>query len=249
MFHNRPYLKKFVIITALVLVSCLVSCIGLKTGRFTIIDTGGAIAAIGQQKANLRKEPLPAGKETLGYNKDLDYHYRVWKKGENYIVSIPVAYAPARYSVFEHHCGHGHRQRPHTLQTTLPRERYTDEELMDYPLEHIYAEISEQRYRSLLKQRKFRTHLIPDDTLRDESVLNGAELVLDIHGKEAGAPSPMHPDLTGTVDPDRLPRRRAWYNQCLRPISWVAEVVDIPLSLIATPIGWVADAIYEPLAN
>ena len=43
--------------------------------------------------------------------------------------------------------------------------------------------------------------------------------------------------------------RRTWYNQCLRPISWVAEVADIPLSLIATPIGWVVDAIYEPLAN
>lgn len=247
MFQNKPYLKKLIIITALVLTSGLVSCIGLKTGRFTIIDTGGAIAAIGQQKANLRKEPLPVGKETLAYNKDLDYHYRVWKKGENYIVSIPVAYAPARYSVFEHYCGH--RLRPHTLQTTLPRERYTDEELMDYPLEHIYAEISEQRYRSLFKQRKLRKHLIPDDTLRDESVLNGAKLVLDIHGKEAGTPSPMRPYLTSNVDPNRLPRRRAWYNQCLRPVSWVAEVVDIPLSLIATPIGWVADAIYEPLAN
>lgn len=243
MIQNKPYLKKLIIITALVLVSCLVSCIGLKTGRFTIIDTGGAIAAIGQQKANLRKEPLPAGKETLAYNKGLDYHYRVWKKGENYIVGIPVAYVPARYSVLVHRCGL--EKRPHTLQTELPRERYTDEERMDYPLELVYAEISEQRYRSLFKQRKWRRHLIPDDTLRDESVLNGAKLVLDIHGKEAG----MHPNLTSNVDPDRLPRRRAWYNQCLRPVSWVAEVVDIPLSLIATPIGWLADAIYEPLAN
>jgi hypothetical protein len=31
------------------------------------------------------------------------------------------------------------------------------------------------------------------------------------------------------------------------PLSWAAEVVDIPLTIVATPIGWVVDAIYEPI--
>lgn len=29
----------------------------------------------------------------------------------------------------------------------------------------------------------------------------------------------------------------------------MAEVVDVPLTIVATPIGWVVDAIYEPLHN
>ena len=45
------------------------------------------------------------------------------------------------------------------------------------------------------------------------------------------------------------PPRRTWYNYCLMPLSWVGEVADIPLSLIATPVGWLVDAVYEPIAN
>ena len=65
--NNRKLLKK-VIICFSILLSCVpVSCI---SGRATIIDTGGAIAAIGQQQAQLREEALPEGKQSTGNNKD-----------------------------------------------------------------------------------------------------------------------------------------------------------------------------------
>lgn len=35
----------------------------------------------------------------------------------------------------------------------------------------------------------------------------------------------------------------------LRPVSCLAYIADIPLSIVATPIGWLVDAIYEPFHN
>ncbi len=43
--------------------------------------------------------------------------------------------------------------------------------------------------------------------------------------------------------------RRTCKNYILRPVSWLAYVADIPLTIVATPIGWLVDAIYEPLHN
>lgn len=244
--NNRKLLKK-VIICFSILLSCVpVSCI---SGRATIIDTGGAIAAIGQQQAQLREEALPEGKQSTGNNKDSDFHYRVWKKGEHYIVDIPVSYAPARYSVLNHICRSSHKSDYKNLECSIPKPHFSQDELADYPTEHLYAELSEFRYKQLFRMSKIRLHSLPDDCLRESPDLSDAELVLDIHGYDFGTREPLHPLFRTHIRPDCLPRRRTWYNQCLRPVSWVAEVVDIPLSLIATPVGWLVDAVYEPLAN
>ena len=37
-----------------------------------------------------------------------------------------------------------------------------------------------------------------------------------------------------------VPDRCTWYHYCLTPISIGAHILDIPLSIIATPIGWLA---------
>ena len=246
---NRKLLKKVNICFSILLYCGIVISIGLYTGRFTIIDTGGAIAAIGQQHAQLREEPLPEGKQSIGNNHDSDFHYRVWKKGEHYIVDIPISYAPARYSVLNHICGFGHSSDYKNLECGIPKEHYSQDELAVYPTEHLYAELTEGQYERLFKISKIRSHRLPDDCLRESPDLHNAEQVLDIHGYDVGTRKPRHPLFRTHIEPAGLPRQRTWYNQCLRPVSWVAEVVDIPLSLIATPIGWVVDAVYEPIAN
>ena len=38
-------------------------------------------------------------------------------------------------------------------------------------------------------------------------------------------------------------------NYILRPVSSLAYIADIPLTIVATPIGWLVDAIYEPFHN
>ena len=40
----------------------------------------------GIKEAQLREEALPEGKQSIGNNHNSDFHYRVWKKGEHYIV-------------------------------------------------------------------------------------------------------------------------------------------------------------------
>ena len=53
----------------------------------------------------------------------------------------------------------------------------------------------------------------------------------------------------GKIRTHSISPRRTRRNYILRPVSWLAYVADIPLTIVATPIGWLVDAIYEPLHN
>lgn len=85
---------------------------------------------------------------------------------------------------------------------------------------------------------------------RDVRILPAAEVDLSHAVLLSDGYGEQHPMRRIWRNSENLPSpRRTWYNRCLMPLSWAAEAVDIPLSLIATPIGWIADAIYEPLNN
>ena len=51
-----------------------------------------------------------------------------------------------------------------------------------------------------------------------------------------------HKRLTmGTVQKlvrSHFPEQRSGLNTALQPVRWVAEVADVPLSIVATPINW-----------
>lgn len=252
--NKPPHHRTLVLIAGLLAVIGMEGCISLSTGRATLIDSGGAIANIGQQRPQLRAEslaPQEQGKETHAI------HYRVWKKGEHYIVQLPVSYAPVRYTTFAHFCGHN-SFRKNTLEFHFPHNYYSDEELNQYPVEYFYATLTERQYRQLCRKNKRIKSSGRDNPFHGATILSaaeidlsGAELVLDRHGEhimvQTGVTSP---NLRFWWVPERyLAPRRSWYNYCLMPLSWIGEVADIPLTIIATPIGWLADAIYEPLAN
>ena len=240
--NKRQILRKAAYMAALLVLIGLESCISLYTGRATLIDTGGAIANVGQERPHLHPERQAVGKSDYGF------HYRVLKKGEKYIVEIPVAYAPVRYSVLLHttrYYGPEHK----SLRCELPSEQFTQEELRAYPAEYLYAELDKMTYRRLCAMHKLRGHRIPKNSLTSNPDLSNAELIVDVHGYPLDGAAPGHPTLRGNIDPHRMPARRTWYNYCLMPLSWVGEVADIPLSLIATPVGWLVDAVYEPIAN
>ena len=236
-------LKRIGICSAILLSSLLGSCISLYTGRATIIDTGGAIANVGQQRPRLRPELPPRPKNESDYQ----LHYRTWKKGDRYIVELPVCYAPANHSVLVHWAGHD-TWRKKTLDGESPK-RYSDAELAQFPVEYYYAELTAEQYKEMWRLDKrikrprnsiFRH--VPIFTA-DNTNLSGAIPHKDFYNH----PSDMYKIWS---DSQNIPApRRTWYNQCLRPVSWVAEVADIPLTIVATPIGWVVDAIYEQLAN
>ena len=244
---KRPILRRIATAAALLLCCGMGSCIGMCTGHYTIIDLGGAIDNLGKETPHLREEPCIS---TLGDTPfpPTDFHYRVWKKDDTYYVQLPLAYLPAAESVFIHCCGFGKKK---TLAYTWPDE-VTQEDIQAAPPEHFIAILSKEQYADACKWIKFDFSLLGKKLAgRSHKVLpmnqvnlTGAEMILDCHPATAFT---QRPQLCRVAK--EAPTKRAWYNYTLMPLSWAAEVVDIPLTLIATPIGWLADAIYEPLAN
>lgn len=235
-------LRIVICLVSIFLTLLLEGCISLYTSRATIIDTGGAIANIGQQRPRLRTESERKSESSP------TLHYRVWKKGEHYIVQLPVSYVPTRYSMVVHFAGKNTWRRT-TLNGEFPSPRYSDAELEQYPIEYYSAELTAEQYHELFQKRRQMKEpsrgVFENVRIRpfSEIDLTGAELVRD-------KSSDHFPFMRLWRGSNELPPpRRTWYNRCLMPLSWTAEVVDIPLSAIATPIGWVVDAIYEPMNN
>lgn len=218
--------------------------IGIGTGRFTLVDLGGALAEPGQLVPTIRYE-----------GEHSNYHTRLWKKGENYVVEIPIAYVPARYPILIHETPDW-RNRPEE-RPTLDCALYCRDEVepAQYPEELYYAELTLPQLITLVRKHKIayppalkNVKLIPasqynlgDATLLYDNQVDKELNLPDLKGQKM---------MSGRIQlhklrVQRLPSRRSWYNRCLQPLSWCAEVVDIPLSMLATPIGWLADAIYE----
>lgn len=243
----RSIFRKLSIAAAIFMLSGMISCIGMCTGHYTIIDLGGAIDNLGKQNPHLRQEACIATSGDTQYP-TTDYHYRVWQKDGLYYVQLPLAYLPADESVFIHCCGFGKKK---TLAYTWPDE-VTQEDIQAAPLEHFIAILSKEQYADACKWIKFDFSLLGKKLAgRSHKVLpmnqvnlTGAEMILDSHSATAFT---QRPQLCRVAK--EAPTKRTWYNYTLMPLSWAAEVVDIPLTLIATPIGWLADAVYEPLAN
>lgn len=235
-------LKITIYVVCLLSVFLLEGCISLYTGRFTVIDTGGALSTIGREEPELhytyRSEHRPNN----------IVHNKVWKKGDSYIVQIPIAYAPARESIIVH--GRGWENTPNTWR--WPDSRRRAAESAGTPVEYYYALMNEQQYRRLTIRLKriTREHERPFYQVpvypASEIDLSGAELVLDSE-TSLKKNDVRTPHLAFWRAEEQVPDRRAWYNYPIMPLSWAAEVVDIPLTIVATPIGWLVDAIYEPL--
>lgn len=229
-------------VVCLLAVFLLEGCVSLYTGRYTVIDTGGAISTVGREEPGLLYTYRPEHRPSY------IVHNKVWKKGNTYIVQIPVTYAPARETFILH--GRGWKNTPSTWRWPDSRRRAADS--AGAPVEYYYALMDETQYRRLTIRLKriTREHERPFYQVpihpAAEIDLSGAELVLDSRAslKKNDLRTP-HLDFWRAEE--QVPDRRAWYNYCLMPLSWAAEVVDIPLTIIATPIGWLVDAIYEPL--
>ena len=231
----------FAMLGILLLSLGLEGCISLYTGRYTVIDTGGAISTIGREEAKLLYTHRPE------HRPNYIVHNKVWKKGDTYIVQIPITYAPASETFILH--GRGWHNTPDQWRWPDMQQRKTDS--AGAPVEYYYALMDEKQYRRLTVRlmRITREHHKPFYQVpvipAAETDLSGAELVLD--SKASLKKNDLRtPQLEFWRAEKQVPNRRAWYNYPLMPLSWAAEVVDIPLTIIATPIGWVVDAIYEP---
>lgn len=233
-------------ISCLILSFLLEGCISLYTGRWTSVNLGGALNNVEHKR--------PCKQQVLDDKGQWRYHTRVWKKGERYIVEVPVAFVPFNPPLIEHSAGHRRAEKSLDNRYWGPSE----EEIAQYPTELYYADLSHRQFKHLCKPRKSDLFRNPFPGVKltpaSEMDFSGATLILDTNGANVSVKNEEMnqfsriPNLL-IIRTHSIPPRRSTLNYCLQPICWVAEVVDIPLTLIATPIGWVVDAIYEPLHN
>ncbi len=234
------------IIEAALLLLLLVICISIGMGRFTIINLSSFLADAGHMRPVLRYEQQSERTRPPT---------RILKKGELYVVEVPIAFIPARDPVFIHETPQ------HPNRNTLQCILYSREEMQPrhFPEELYYAELTAGQLACLVQRDKIyqppalaQVRLVPADLYnlsetiliydsREDDLLNLPE-IQDKYGNELRGKPLLHRLRTQSI-----PSRRTTYNYCLLPLSWCVELVDIPLSLLATPIGWLADAIYEPL--
>lgn len=238
--------RTFCLLSVLLLTGTLSSC--MMPYRYTSIDLGAAIDNFGRQNAYVRDELCPEEQAGNGRPR-YETRYRVWKKDGLYYVLLPLAYLPANDTVFSHCCSYHTRRQ--TLACRWPEGYPNEADILAAPVEYYVGILTPAQYADACRWRKFYTRwdcrlgaesheVVP----LEEVNLADAELILDAHPATVFGPRPQLSRVA-----NQAPIRRTWYNQCLRPVGWVAEVVDIPLTLIATPIGWLVDAVYEPLKN
>ena len=212
-----PHLRRVCTVLATALVGALISCTAVRKGNVTIVDLGGAVNNIGLAEPHFSAP-------------DSDIRIRVWKKDERYLIQLPITYLPAR-SPLIYNTRHTKRRSIAELQ----------QELRSYPTEYFYAEMAAHTYRQLLRIRKY----VRTKDLRNIRILtaDGVSLadwepLLDVHGNEPAPQGVPHIHFYRSSFP--VPDRCTWYHYGLTPISIGAHILDIPLSIIATPIGWLA---------
>lgn len=217
------------------------SCSAILTGRWTAVNLGGALENVGMEHPHKQKMKAADGQWA--------YPRRVWRKENRYIVEVPIAFVPLHPPVIEHNAGH--RGNRNTLENRYwgPAEK----EIAAHPTELYYAELWPHQYRTICKRYKLRPS-IPNLKLipAAEADFTGATLIYAGHGsttsvdlREEGEGLPRF----GNISTRSIPPRRTERNRQLQPLCRVLDIIDIPLTIIATPIGWVCDAIYEPLHN
>lgn len=203
----------------------------------TIVDMGGALDEIGKQ------EPVPQQIKRTGKPMPLLGNYEdaptpAWRKGDTYYIQLPVAYVPAKDWIFHHFS-------PKLLHNVFEYPQcLTKEEISHYPTEYYYAVLTKEQFTEAGRHPKIEVkggrmrNMVYDIVPAAQVDLRGAEKLT--------ACASRFPDR---ILQDRLPERRTTGNQWRRPLVFVLDIADIPLSVAATPIGWVANVVLCPFVR
>ena len=230
---TMPTIPRILATTAL----CL-AAMGLSSCA-TVIDTGSTLDNVGKQAPDrllvkedswLKEAPLVA-----------------WKKGEAYYVELSVAYIPASI-----------RNQDFLICNISPLRSHREFRYPDFDgsykfradlqntKEVFYAVLTEEQFRlACTGYGKWETPPLARESFpllaAADVNLNGAERLPEEYSRrlENGA----------SVMLDRLPVHRTLGNQLRRPLTWVLDVADIPLSYAATPVWELVNLIYYPFSK
>lgn len=128
--------------------------------------------------------------------------------GRQYL-RLRVRYLPARAKYFHCFMAGGCPVEPFE-RFYLPREHPAKTEIW-------YAEVEDDRFCSITRMIPAAEFSVKDTTCRLVPLPDYRQQMLVCHN---------------------LPDRRSGLNTAVQPLRWVAEVADVPLSIIATPVNW-----------
>lgn len=204
----------------------------------TVIDTGSALDSIGKQSAS----HLLIAKEKRDFYIHLEEApISVFKLGATYYVKLPVSFIPANicndaYLVYNTGVFVG-REKDFTCPSERKDLQHTSHKYQTHP-ETFYAVLTEEQFRLAcqpwdkfdtppIKNESFPIIPASDINLNNAQIVNIQNLCIDTRHMIC-----------------KIPSRRTWGNHFRRPLVWVLDVVDIPLSVAASPIGWLARLLY-----
>lgn len=190
------------------ILSICIICLVAVLSSCTIVDTGSAVNNIGRY--------IPVDEKRIHVPKthpDKAPRYTVYTLGELSYIKLGVCYLSAKNKWFHccqiAGCPYELYKRFYNSPSILPS------------LEYYYAEISTKNLRNnnLMHTKR----LIPEK---------------DFNPKNARRSTITIEHTAQRIISINLPERLSSTNTAVQPIRWIAEVADVPLSIIATPINW-----------
>ena len=233
---TMPPFSRILATTAL----CL-AAVGLSSCT-TVIDTGSMLDNVGKE------EPSRLLKEEK--NKYVTWHQETpmvaWKKGDTYYVELPVAYIPA---------GIQYRDYLVCNESLLRREQFFYPEVECSPASIATCQKQKEIFYAVLTAEQFRkacTGYAKWETppLAGESfpVLPAASVNME-GAERLSAEYSRSLETSAPILLRRVPVRRTLGNQLRRPLTWVLDTADIPLTIAASPVGWLVNLIYYPFSK
>lgn len=198
----------------------------------TIVDLGGALDEAGKQEATIQQVKQAKKCELLA-DQYCDAPSPAWKKGDRYYIRLAVAYVPAQDWILLH-------INPLLPDTMSLPGKLSGKTISNYPTEFYYAVLNEQQFKKICT--KYRRIKAP--RMDGEHYLILPEKDVDLTGAEKLTDNATR--CPAQLLKNRLPVNRSTGNRLRRPLVFVLDVADIPLTVAATPIGWVVDAITWP---
>jgi len=208
----------------------------------TLIDSGSMLDNVGKQEPSRLLE--------VENNRYSSWHKEsplvAWKKGDTYYVEIPVAYIPA---------GIRHRDSLIWNISLLRNEQFfypdTDNSAkiisgLQKKKEVFYAVLTEEQFRlACTGYGKWETPPLAGESF---PVLPASDVHL-VGAERLPAEYSRRLKNGANIILDRLPARRTLGNQFRRPLSWILDTADIPLTIAAAPVGWLVNFIYYPFSK
>ena len=202
----------------------------------TVVNTGGFSDSIGHERPEVVQPPG----QTIPWQME-NSRFETWRKGNFYYVKLPVVYAREHEFLlldFNIMPWMSHREWEYP---EYDRQKHL-EWLRNQQPEIFYAELTAAQVYDCGVAYKFapeeRPLYQPFRLLRaDEVDLTGAFREKDTYI--------FHPD---SLVRRHLSDRRSLSNQVRRPLTWVLQVADIPLSLGASTIGLFGELLWLPIS-